>query len=53
MMSSLHEGLPIALLEAMALRKPPVLTAVGGIPEVVEDGFDGFLVPPRDPRCPG
>jgi glycosyltransferase involved in cell wall biosynthesis len=47
-LSSLFEGLPVALLEAMALGKPPVVTAVGGIPEVVTDGVEGFLVEPRD-----
>lgn len=47
-LSSLFEGLPVALLEAMAQGKPPVVTAVGGIPEVVTDGVDGFLVQPRD-----
>jgi glycosyltransferase involved in cell wall biosynthesis len=47
-LSSLYEGLPVALLEAMALGKPPVVTAVGGIPEVVTDGVDGFLVQPKD-----
>jgi glycosyltransferase involved in cell wall biosynthesis len=49
-MSSLHEGLSIALIEAMALGKPVVVTRVGGLPEVVEDGKDGILVPPSDPR---
>jgi glycosyltransferase involved in cell wall biosynthesis len=48
-MSSLHEGLSIALIEAMALGKPVVVTRVGGLPEVVRDGRDGILVPPRDP----
>jgi glycosyltransferase involved in cell wall biosynthesis len=48
-MSSLHEGLSIALVEAMALGKPVVVTRVGGLPEVVEDGKDGVLVPPSDP----
>lgn len=48
-MSSLHEGLSIALIEAMALGKPVVVTRVGGLPEVVEDGKDGILVPPSDP----
>jgi glycosyltransferase involved in cell wall biosynthesis len=45
LMTSEHEGLPIALLEAMALGKPVVATAVGGIPEVVKNGEQGFLTP--------
>jgi glycosyltransferase involved in cell wall biosynthesis len=48
-LSSRHEGLPIALLEAMALGVPPVVTSVGGNAEVVSDAVDGVLVPPGDP----
>jgi len=45
---SLREGLPKAILEAMAASLPVVATTVGGIPEVVEHDATGFLVPPRD-----
>jgi glycosyltransferase involved in cell wall biosynthesis len=48
-LSSRFEGLPIALLEAMASGVPPVATRVGGIPEVVTDGEDGTLLAPGDP----
>jgi glycosyltransferase involved in cell wall biosynthesis len=47
-LSSDHEGLPVALMEAKALGLPVVATGVGGIPEAVVDGVDGALVPPGD-----
>uniref|UniRef100_D5X197 Glycosyl transferase group 1 n=1 Tax=Thiomonas intermedia (strain K12) TaxID=75379 RepID=D5X197_THIK1 len=47
-MSSHWEGLPIALLEAMASSKAVLCTRVGGIPDVVIDGENGLLVEPRD-----
>ena len=47
-LSSLWEGLPLALLEALAMGKPVVATRVGGNPEVVDNGVNGFIVPPRD-----
>jgi glycosyltransferase involved in cell wall biosynthesis len=50
-LSSLHEGLSIALMEAMAMGKPPVVTRVGGLPELVEDRRHGLLVPPADPQA--
>jgi glycosyltransferase involved in cell wall biosynthesis len=45
---SVQEGLSIALLEAMALGKPAVVSRVGGLTEVVEDGKQGISVPPAD-----
>ncbi|HEY7287008.1 MAG TPA: glycosyltransferase family 4 protein [Vicinamibacterales bacterium] len=47
-MSSVTEGLGTSLLDAMACRRPIVATSAGGIPEIVEDGVTGLLVPPRD-----
>jgi glycosyltransferase involved in cell wall biosynthesis len=50
-LSSREEGIPNALLEAMAAGLPAVATAVVGTPEVMQDGETGWLVPARDPRA--
>lgn len=50
-LSSLAEGTPVTLLEAMACQLPVVSTAVGGIPELVADGVTGALVPVRDAQA--
>jgi L-malate glycosyltransferase len=47
-MSSVTEGLGTSLLDAMACARPIVATTAGGIPEIVENGVTGLLVPPRD-----
>ena len=47
-LSSLWEGMPISLLEAQYYGIPSVVTNVGGNPEVITNGFNGFLVPPKD-----
>ena len=48
---SYHENMPLTVLEAMSCELPCIATSVGGVPEVIEDGVDGFLVPPRDPEA--
>ncbi|HXV14729.1 MAG TPA: glycosyltransferase, partial [Candidatus Krumholzibacteria bacterium] len=48
-MSSYLEGLGTSIMDAQALGVPVVATRTGGIPELVEDGVTGLLVPPRDP----
>jgi len=45
------DGIPVALMEAMATSRPVVSTRVTGIPELVEDGVSGLLVPPGDPAA--
>ena len=50
-LASFHEGIPVVLMEAMATRRPVVATAVGGIPELIRDGENGWLVPSKDPSA--
>ncbi len=49
--ASYAEGISNAILESMAARLPMVATAVGGTPEIVREGHDGFLVPPGAPAA--
>jgi glycosyltransferase involved in cell wall biosynthesis len=49
-LTSVEEGMPTVILEALALGKPVIATAVGGIPEVVKEGVNGILVPPKSPE---
>lgn len=46
-----RDGIPVALMEAMASGCPVISTRVSGIPELVEDGVNGLLVDPRDPQA--
>ena len=48
--SSLSEALCLSLIEGMSIGKPSVGTDTGGVPEVVKDGYNGFLVPAGDPE---
>jgi glycosyltransferase involved in cell wall biosynthesis len=50
-LTSLNEGSPVALIEAMASSRPVISTRVGGVPEVVIDGVTGLTVPPSDPTA--
>jgi glycosyltransferase involved in cell wall biosynthesis len=50
-LSTTSEGMPLTVLEAMAAGLPVVASNVGGLPELVEDGITGILVPPRDPAA--
>ena len=48
---SLWEGLPQTVIEAMAMNKPVIATKVGGLPELIQDGKSGILIPPSDPSA--
>ena len=45
---SFAEGLPVVLMEALASRLPVIATQVAGVPELVQDGLSGFIIPPGD-----
>jgi glycosyltransferase involved in cell wall biosynthesis len=48
LLSSISEGIPLTVIEAMAARRPVVSTAVGGLPEIIEHGVSGMLAPSGD-----
>ena len=49
LLTSLAEGMPVSLMEALSSGVPVVATAVGGIPEMIAAGVNGFVVPVNDP----
>ena len=49
LLPSINEGTPVSVIESLAASRPVVATRVGGIPDVVRDGVDGFLVDSDDP----
>jgi glycosyltransferase involved in cell wall biosynthesis len=51
LLSSSWENFPHTLVEALAVGTPVLATRVGGVPEIVEDGVNGLLVPPHDPAA--
>ena len=51
LLPSLREGLPVVLMEAFALGRPAIASAVGGVPELVRPGLTGWLVAPGSPEA--
>jgi len=47
-LASFAEGIPVVLMEAMAMEIPCVASSINGIPELIQDGVEGLLVPPSD-----
>jgi glycosyltransferase involved in cell wall biosynthesis len=50
-LTSDNEGMPVTIIESLASGVPVVATKVGGIPDLIRDGVNGYLVPPRDPTA--
>ncbi|MBN1602858.1 MAG: glycosyltransferase [Chitinispirillaceae bacterium] len=50
MNTSMHEGIPMTILEAMSRGIPVIASHVGGIPEIIKNGVEGFLIQDRDPK---
>ena len=48
--TSIHEGIPMTVLEALARGLPVIAPAVGGLTEIITNGVEGFLIPDRDPQ---
>jgi glycosyltransferase involved in cell wall biosynthesis len=48
-LASFAEGVPVVLMEAMAMEIPCLATWITGVPELIRHGVDGWLVPPSDP----
>jgi glycosyltransferase involved in cell wall biosynthesis len=48
LLPSANEGTPVSVIEALAAERPAVATRVGGVPDIVRDGVDGYLVAPGD-----
>ncbi|SMC79205.1 glycosyltransferase family 4 protein [Pedobacter nyackensis] len=51
LLPSYLEGMPTVILEAMAFKKPVISTTVGGIPELIDNGKNGYLCPPGNIKC--
>ena len=47
---SYNEGMPMSLIEGMAYKNIPISTKVGGIPRVIENGINGFIIEPGDKK---
>lgn len=49
-LASLNEGISVAVMEAMAMEMPVIVTDVGGMSELIDNGIDGILIPPEQPE---